>query len=92
MLLALLGCGTVWAKQAYSPEKRLQHLTKTLSLDVNQQVQISSLMKAQREKMKQLKKEGRLAIEEVLTKEQKEKFSAMREKHKQKRVERKESR
>ncbi len=37
--------------------------------------------------MKQLRQEGRIAIEAVLTEEQKQKFSAMREKRKEKRTE-----
>jgi|GEM_PF-5194798 len=86
-ILALLGTGAVWAKPGHSVEKTLQHLTKALQLDATQQSQVAALMKVQQEKLQQLKEENRIAIEAVLSEQQKQKFVEMREKRKQKRQE-----
>lgn len=85
LLAALLGTGSVWAKSGHSAEKKLQHLTKVLQLDATQQSQVSALIQAQAEKIQQLREESKVAIEAVLNEQQKQKFSEMREKRKQKR-------
>ena len=89
-IVALLGVGSVWAKQGHSPEKKLERLTETLQLDESQKNQLAELMKVHHSKIKQIREENKMAIEMVLTDQQRQKFSQMHEKRKSKRQNRSE--
>lgn len=68
--------------------KRVEHLTKELSLTSEQQVKVEAIFTTQREKMKAAHEEAQAALKAVFTPEQLTKFEAMQEKRQKMRKER----
>ncbi len=74
----------------HNPEKKLQKLTKRLGLSKEQQAKVKPILEQKHHKlqelhkqMKQVRKNARAQIEELLNPEQVEKYQHMREKYKQ---------
>jgi Spy/CpxP family protein refolding chaperone len=67
--------------------KRVEHLTKELSLTSEQQVKVEAIFDTQKEKMKAAHEEAQAGLKAVLTPEQLTKFEAMQEKHQEMRRE-----
>ena len=68
--------------------KRVEHLTKTLSLNNEQKTKIEAIFNEQQQKFKALKDETHASVKAVLTPEQATKFDVMQEKRQEMRKER----
>jgi len=86
LTLPLLAVAEV--NQPPDSHKRIEHLTKELSLTSDQQVKVEAIFNTQREKMKAAHEEAQTALKTVLTPEQLTKFEAIQDRHKAMRRER----
>ncbi len=73
-------------------EKRLDHISKRLDLNEQQQQQFREIMRLHQEQRKALHEERKQSINSILTAEQQEKFTQIQEKRKAKREERRKKR
>jgi len=72
----------------FDSHKRVEHLTKELGLNSEQQVKVEAIFNTQREKIKAAHEEAQASLKAVFTPEQMTKFEAMQEKRQQMRKER----
>jgi hypothetical protein len=68
--------------------KRVEHLTKELGLNSEQQVKVEAIFDIQKEKMKAIHEETNASLKAVFTPEQMSKFEAMQKKRQQARKKR----
>ena len=61
------------------PGKRMDHLQKELELSDTQRTEIEAIFEAHHQKMKQLREDTEMRINQVLTEEQQAEFEGMRE-------------
>lgn len=90
LLLALCVPLTVFAEpdDGGFAEKRVERLTKELSLNSEQKTQVETILNEQQQKFKAVREETHASIKAVLTPEQATKFDALREKRQEMRKQR----
>lgn len=72
----------------FDSHKRVEHLTKELGLNSEQQVKVEAIFDVQKQKLKAIHEETQANLKAVFTPEQMTKFEAMQEKRQQMRKER----